>query len=59
MSDDQLLTMRERADQCRLLAELAYHEKMKWQLLDWANEIEGDLARLDAERCVDRYAAEG
>jgi|KBSMisStaDraftv2_1062788.scaffolds.fasta_scaffold4308357_2 hypothetical protein len=49
MSDDALENMRQRSKQCRSLARLTPNEKMKWQLLDWANEIEADVNRQTAE----------
>ena len=48
MGNDPLDNMQARADQCRRLAGITHDEKMKWQLLNWANEIESDLAQLKA-----------
>ena len=50
MSDDPVQNMWERASQCRRLASTTHDEKMHWQLLEWANEIEKDVERIQAER---------
>ena len=50
MTVDPLENMRERAAQCRRLADVTHDEKMKWQLIEWVHEIEADIARLLAER---------
>ena len=50
MGDDPLENMQERADTCRRLAGMTHDDQMKWQLIDWANEIEADIERLRAER---------
>ena len=49
MSDDPLENMRDRAAQCRRLAAITHDEKMSYQLLDWAAEIEADISKLEAE----------
>lgn len=49
MFDDTLENMRERSKHCRSLARLTHNERMRWQLLDWANEIQADADRLIAE----------
>ena len=49
MLDDTLENMRERSKHCRSLARLTRNERMRWQLLDWANEIQADADRLMAE----------
>lgn len=49
MTDDPLMNMRGRAEQCRRLAGITHDEKMKWQLLEWANQIEADIERLRTE----------
>lgn len=48
-SDNPLQNMQSRAEQCRRLAENMHDQKMRSQLLEWANEIEADVARLVAE----------
>ena len=48
--NDPLENMRQRAAQCRRLAQSTHDEKMRWQLIEWANAIEGDISRLEAER---------
>jgi len=48
--DDPLENMRQRSAQCRRLAQITHDERMKWQLIEWANAIESDIARLLAER---------
>lgn len=50
MAIDPLDNMKRRAEQCRRMAQITHDEKMRWQLLDWANEIEADIVRLSAER---------
>ena len=50
MASDPLENMKNRASQCRRLAEVSHDERMRWQLLDWANDIEADIRRLAAER---------
>ena len=49
MGDNPLTTMRSRAEQCRRLAEFTQDERMKWQLIDWANEIDADAERLQTD----------
>ena len=50
VADDPLDNMRDRSAQCRRLADFTHDEKMKWQLIEWANEIDADIDRLEAER---------
>lgn len=50
MSEDPLNNMRQRSEQCRRLSRITHDEKMKWQLLEWAHEIEADIRRLELER---------
>jgi hypothetical protein len=50
MSEDVIQNMRERAEQCRRLSAGTPDEKMRWQLLDWAAEIERDIERLERAR---------
>jgi hypothetical protein len=47
---DPLINMRERADQCRRLAALTHDDNMAKQLRQWADEIDADIQRLEAER---------
>jgi len=47
---DPLENMRERSAQCRRLADFTHDEKMKWQLIEWANQIDADIVRLEEER---------
>ncbi len=53
--------LREVAATCRFLAELAsgavvtHNEKMRWQLLDWANAIESEIDRLQAARPLRKH----
>lgn len=49
MGDDPLENMRERASQCRRLSSLTHDQAMAQQLRAWAEEIEIDIARLEAE----------
>lgn len=49
MGDDPLENMRERASQCRRLSSLTHDQAMAQQLRVWAEEIEADIARLEAE----------
>ena len=49
VASDPLQNMKARAEQCRRLAGVTHDEKMRWQLLDWANQIDADLERLKAE----------
>ena len=49
MGDDPLENMRERASQCRRLSSLTHDQAMAQQLRAWAEEIEVDIARLEAE----------
>lgn len=46
MSDDPMENMRHRAAECRRLAAITHDDRMKYQLLDWAAEIEVDIQRL-------------
>jgi hypothetical protein len=48
MSEGVIQNMRDRAVQCRRLATDTHDEKMRWQLLDWANEIDNDVGSLEA-----------
>ena len=50
VTDDPLENMRSRAEQCRRLADRMHDPKMKWQLLEWANEFDADAERFEAER---------
>lgn len=50
MGDDPLDNMRERAAQCRRLANSATNRELLGFLTDSAREIEEDIARLEAER---------
>lgn len=45
---DPLANMQQRAEQCRRLAAESHDEKMRWQLLDWANQIDADVEELRA-----------
>jgi len=47
--NEPLECMRERAAQCRKLAQTAHDERMVWQLKEWANEIEAHIERLKEE----------
>ena len=38
-TDDPIENMRSRAHQCRRLADVMHDQKMRWQLLEWANEL--------------------
>lgn len=49
-SDPVIENMRSRAAQCRRLANETHDERMRWQLLEWANQIESDVVRLEEER---------
>lgn len=49
MGDDPLENMKERASQCRRLSSLTHDQAMAQQLRAWAEEIEVDIARLEAE----------
>jgi hypothetical protein len=46
---EALANMTRRAEQCRRLADITHDEKMHWQLTEWANEIDADIERLEAE----------
>jgi len=48
--DDPLGNMRKRSAQCRRLASETHDERMRWQLIEWANAIDADINRLEAER---------
>jgi hypothetical protein len=50
VGDDPLKNMKDRASQCRRLAELTHDRMMADQLRKWAQEIEADIGRLEAER---------
>ena len=50
MGDDPLDNMRERAAQCRRLANSATNRELLDFLTNSAREIEEDIARLEAER---------
>lgn len=50
VASDPLENMKARAEQCRRLTGVTHDEKMRWQLLDWANQIDADVERLNAER---------
>lgn len=54
---DPIARMRNRADQCRRLADETHDERMRWQLIDWANEIEADAANLESERATQSQRA--
>jgi hypothetical protein len=54
--EDPIDNMRTRAEQCRRLADITHDERMRWQLIDWANEIDADIERLEAERKQRRSA---
>lgn len=54
MAEDPLENMRQRSEQCRRLSRITHDEKMKWQLLEWAHEIEADIQRLELERAERR-----
>ena len=51
LDDSDAAHLREVVATCRFLAELAsgavvtHSEKMRWQLLDWANAIESEIDR--------------
>ena len=49
VGDDPLQNMKERASQCRRLSSLTHDQAMAQQLRAWAEEIEVDIARLEAE----------
>ena len=49
VGDDPLENMKERASQCRRLSNLTHDQAMAQQLRAWAEEIEVDIARLEAE----------
>jgi hypothetical protein len=49
VGDDPLQNMRERASQCRRLSSLTHDQAMAQQLRQWAEEIERDIDRLEAE----------
>ena len=49
VGDDPLENMKERASQCRRLSSLTHDHAMAQQLRAWAEEIEADIARLEAE----------
>jgi hypothetical protein len=49
LADYPLQNMQQRADQCRRLAAITHDERMSYQLLDWAAEIEADIERLEAQ----------
>ena len=49
VGDDPLENMKERASQCRRLSSLTHDQAMAQQLRAWAEEIEVDIARLEAE----------
>jgi len=50
VGNDPLENMRARSAQCRRLAAITHDEKMKWQLIEWANEIDADIVRLRVKR---------
>lgn len=52
VADDPIDNMQARANQCRRLAEATHDEHMRWQLLEWANQIETDIERLNSERAA-------
>ena len=52
MSDDPLHNMRDRIERCRRLAEYANDSRTTEALLQMAQEIEVDLARLLEERAA-------
>lgn len=48
--DDPLENMRARVEQFRRLADLTHDSEMSLKLRHWADEIQLDLRRLEAER---------
>jgi hypothetical protein len=46
MEDDPLANMQARANQCRRLADFIHDRSMAEQLLQWAEDIEADIRRL-------------
>ena len=48
--ENPLENMRKRSAQCRRLASETHDERMRWQLIEWANAIDADISRLEAER---------
>lgn len=46
MDHKVIRNMRARSEQCRRLAGLTHDEKMKWQVLEWANDIDADIRKL-------------
>jgi hypothetical protein len=52
MSDDPIVNMRGRVEQCRRLAAGIMDQKATEALLKMALEIEADIARLEAERAA-------
>jgi len=50
IGDGPLEYMHSRAEQCRRLADRMHDQKMKWQLLEWANELDADAERFEAQR---------
>ena len=48
--DGPLDNMRSLAEQCRRLADGMHDQKMRWQLFEWANELDVDAEKFEAER---------
>jgi hypothetical protein len=50
MNDEVIQHMRDRASQCRRLSDLTHDREMAEQLRKWAEQIEADIKKLEADR---------